>query len=138
MAAAALDAYQDDQYGSPHAAPPPAQTFSGSTRARREKNRQEFIEETIRRWHDEIAPALLQKIRTAIIPLEVQFRRDLERQRLAEKATAEAKRREMAAMPSSPVQSTRGPDHGTNARMSPDATEHPASTISPLYTGRDR
>ena len=97
-----LDQYQGEQYGqtdngTPRAAPS-VERFSAWTTRGQEKKRQKRIAETIRRWRSVIAPGLLRQIRQAIIPLEVQFRRQLAQRRVTEKRTAEAQRRQIAAV----------------------------------------
>ena len=112
IAVKALDEYQGEHYGIDEQGvpgpPPSAKTFPGLRQATRERRRQSYIAETIERWRGEVAPKLLERIRQAIVPFEVQFRRDLKRQRDADQAAAEARRRERAAVPTRPVQPSRG------------------------------
>ena len=117
MAAKALDEYQGERYGTDEQGtprpPPPAEAFPGWTKATREGKRQSRIAETVEHWRREIAPKLLERIRQAIVPLEVQFGRNLKRQRDADRAAAEARRQQMAAVPAQPVQPDRGAAGGT-------------------------
>ena len=97
-----LGQYQGEQYGQTDngtpRAPPSVEHFSAWTTKGQEKKRQKRLEETVRRWRSVIAPDLLRQIRQAIIPLEVQIRRQLAQHRLTEKRTAEAQRRRIAAV----------------------------------------
>ena len=107
MLAQALDQYQGEQYGrtddgTPRG-PPPTEHFAALTAKGQERKREKHSAQAIEHWRNRIAPALLQQIRQAIIPLEVEFRRRLARQREADKSAAEAERRQISA------QQTRAP-----------------------------
>ena len=97
-----LDRYQGEQYGQTDngtpRAPPSTEHFSAWTTAGQEKKRHKRIAETIQHWRTSIAPKLLRQIRQAIVPLEVQFRRQLVQRRRAEKRAAEARRRQLSAV----------------------------------------
>ena len=98
MLAKALDEYQREQYGQTEngapRGPPSAEHFPGWTAKGRERKRVRLITKTIEHWRSAIAPNLLREIRQAIIPIEVKFRRELARQREADKRTAEARHRQ--------------------------------------------
>ncbi len=94
--AEALDQYQSEQYGrnengTPHG-PPPAEHFPALTTKGQRDKRHEHIEETMERWRNGVAPNLLQQIRQAIVALEVEFRRQLARERKAARHAAKAQR----------------------------------------------
>ena len=99
MASEALDAYQRERYGADeHGAPRPPPTaedprFDAWTQRGRQNKRRSFIAETIEHWRREIAPKLVQRNRAAIIPLEVQFGRELLERERQDRRAAEDRRR---------------------------------------------
>ena len=96
-----LDQYQREQYGETNEGtprePPPAERFFALTAKGRERKREKQIAKTIEHWRSAVAPNLLRQIRQAIIPLEVQFRRNLAEQRKANERAAEEQRRQVSA-----------------------------------------
>ena len=95
--AKALDEYQHERYGetedSTPRGPPNARHFAGWTARGRERKRERLMAETIEHWRTAMAPDLLREIREAIIPLEVEFRRQLARERETDKRSANAEHR---------------------------------------------
>ena len=110
----ALDQYQGERYGQTDTgtprAPPPVEHFDAWTDKGREQKRRRFIAEAIQRWRTAVAPGLLRRIRTAIVPLEVQFRRDLAQRREVENRAAEKRRQQVSAVQTRAPSKPRGRD----------------------------